>query len=64
MKLGINGLGRLGKHIFHLAKEDPDIEIVTINELHLDTKNWLYMLKYDTIYGKREVSLDNIKTSH
>ena len=55
MKLGINGLGRIGKHIFHLAKEDPDIEIVTINELHLDTKNWLYMLKYDTIYGKREV---------
>lgn len=64
MRIGINGLGRIGKHIFHLAKEDPDIEIVAINELHLDTTNWLYMLKYDTIYGKREVSLDNIRTSH
>ena len=41
MRIGINGLGRIGKHIFHLAKEDPDVEIVAINELHLDTTNWL-----------------------
>ena len=52
IRLGINGLGRIGRHIFRLASKDNDIEIVLINEKVKDIKNWIYTISYDTIYGK------------
>ena len=60
IKLGINGLGRIGRHIFRLAAEDKDIEVVFINEKISDLNNWIYTIKYDTIYGKfeREIFVD------
>lgn len=60
MKIGINGLGRIGRAIFRRALEMDDIEICAINEANPDIGNICYTLNYDTIYG----SLDNpIKVS-
>ena len=39
IRLGINGLGRIGRQIFRLASKDKDIEIVLINEKIPDIKN-------------------------
>tara|TARA_Y100000589_G_scaffold329009_1_gene374469 strand:- start:4201 stop:5250 length:1050 start_codon:yes stop_codon:yes gene_type:complete len=60
IKLGINGLGRIGRNIFRLAAEDKDIEVVFINEKISDLNNWIYTIKYDTIYGKfeRDICVD------
>ena len=60
MKIGINGLGRIGRAIFRRALEMDDVEICAINEANPDIGNICYTLNYDTIYG----SLDNpIKVS-
>ena len=61
IKIGINGLGRIGRHIFRMAALDDDIEIVLINEKIEDINNWIYTISYDTIYGKfdAEMSIDN-----
>tara|TARA_B100000242_G_scaffold293940_1_gene273795 strand:+ start:1280 stop:2329 length:1050 start_codon:yes stop_codon:yes gene_type:complete len=52
MKIGINGLGRIGRAIFRRALEIDDIEISVINEKNPDIENVCYTLNYDTIYGQ------------
>ena len=51
MKIGINGLGRIGRAIFRRSLEMEDIEICVINEINPDIGNIAYTLNYDTIYG-------------
>jgi glyceraldehyde 3-phosphate dehydrogenase len=51
IKIGINGFGRIGRLVFRAALTKNDIEIVGINDL-IDVDYMVYMLKYDTIHGK------------
>ena len=52
IKVGLNGLGRIGRHIFKMCIDDPMIDLVGINEINPDLNNWAYTLNYDSIYGK------------
>ncbi len=63
LKVGLNGLGRIGRHIFKMCIEDPMIELVGINEVNPDLNNWAYTLNYDSIYGqsKYKVEVENKK---
>ena len=51
IKVAINGFGRIGRNVFKLAFERPDIEIIGINDL-TDTKTLAHLLKYDSTQGK------------
>lgn len=50
MKVAINGFGRIGRPVFKIAFENPDMEVVAINDLG-ELDNLAYLLKYDTAYG-------------
>ncbi len=50
IKIGINGFGRIGRLVFRAAVENPQVEVVGINDL-FDAKQLAYMLKYDTLHG-------------
>jgi glyceraldehyde 3-phosphate dehydrogenase len=50
IKVGINGFGRIGRLVFRAASENPNIEIVGINDL-FDSAQLAYMLKFDSIHG-------------
>ena len=50
-RIAINGFGRIGRLFFKAAYEDPELEIVAINDLG-DVENLAYLLKYDTVYGR------------
>ena len=50
IKIGINGFGRIGRLVFRAAVENPNVEVVGINDL-FDSKQLAYMLKYDTLHG-------------
>lgn len=50
MKLAINGFGRIGRAAFKIALENPEIEIVAINDL-TDAKTLAHLVKYDSAYG-------------
>ena len=52
IKLGLNGLGRIGRHIYKMCIDDPLIDLVGINEINPDINNWAYTLNYDSIYGQ------------
>ena len=51
IKIGINGFGRIGRLVFRAAQERDDILVVGINDL-IDVEYMAYMLKYDTMHGK------------
>jgi glyceraldehyde 3-phosphate dehydrogenase len=57
IKVGINGFGRIGRFVFRAAQERNDIEIVGINDL-CPVDYLAYMLKYDTMHGQFEGSID------
>ena len=51
IKVAINGFGRIGRNVFKIALERPEIEVVGINDL-TDTKTLAHLLKYDSTQGK------------
>jgi len=59
MKVAINGLGRIGRAFLKEAWNNPEIEIVAVNDLG-DIANMAYLLKYDTVYGiwKHEIKVE------
>lgn len=52
VKVGINGFGRIGRLVFRAAVENPEVEIVGINDPFIDLDYMAYMLKYDTVHGR------------
>ena len=59
INIAINGFGRIGRLVFRAAIDNPNIEIVGINDL-IDANYMSYMLRYDTTHGRfnGEVSVD------
>lgn len=50
IKVAINGFGRIGRNVFRLLLNNPNIEVVAINDI-ADTKTMAHLLKYDSIHG-------------
>lgn len=50
-RVGINGVGRIGRAVFRHILARPDLEVVAINDLGNNPGNLCYMLKYDSIHG-------------
>jgi len=63
VKIGINGFGRIGRLVFRASLNNPNVEVVGINDPFIDLEYMQYMLKYDTVHGqfKGEISQDNGK---
>ena len=56
-KIGINGFGRIGRIAFRVAVNRPNIEVVGINDL-LEVEHLAYLLKYDSVHGKFDGTID------
>ena len=57
IKVGINGFGRIGRFVFRASTKRDDIEVVAINDL-LPVDYMAYMLKYDTMHGRFDGTVD------
>ncbi len=57
VKIGINGFGRIGRSLFRLAAQDPELTIVAVNDL-TDPKTALHLLKYDSVHRRFDAALD------
>ena len=57
IKIGINGFGRIGRLVFRAAQERNDIQVVAVNDL-IDVDYMAYMLKYDTVHGRFNGTVD------
>ena len=50
IKLAINGYGRIGRNLFRLLLNHPNIQVVAINDI-ADKKTMAHLTKYDSIHG-------------
>ena len=57
IKIGINGFGRIGRLVFRATLAHPDVDVVGINDL-ITPDYMAYMLKYDTMQGKFDGTVD------
>lgn len=57
IKIGINGFGRIGRLVFRAAMQREDVEVVGINDL-LNAEYMAYMLRYDSVHGKFNGSVE------
>jgi glyceraldehyde-3-phosphate dehydrogenase type I len=60
IKVGINGFGRIGRHILRIGLDRKGLEFVGINDIS-DSKTLAHLFKYDSIFGpyKGEVKSEN-----
>lgn len=50
IRVAINGFGRIGRRVFRLVQNHPNIQIVAVNDL-ADSKTLSHLLKYDSVHG-------------
>jgi glyceraldehyde 3-phosphate dehydrogenase len=58
MKVAINGFGRIGRLAFKCLLEKDNVEVVAINDL-TDNKTLAHLLKYDSVHGKFNGTVDH-----
>ena len=56
-RIGINGFGRIGRNVLRASLGDPSLEFVAINDL-TDAKTLAYLLKYDSVHGTLDASVE------
>ena len=52
VKIGINGFGRIGRLVARAAFDNPNAQIVAINDPFIDLEYMVYMLTYDSVHGR------------
>lgn len=50
IRIAINGFGRIGRSLFRLLLNHPQIQVVAVNDL-ADLSTMAHLLKYDSIHG-------------
>ena len=56
VKVAINGFGRIGRNVFRAQMDNPDIEIVAINDI-TDKSTLAHLLKYDSVLGNLDADV-------
>jgi glyceraldehyde 3-phosphate dehydrogenase len=61
--IAINGLGRIGRAALKILLDTPDLELVAVNDI-VPIENIVYLLKYDTVYGRQGKTVEEWKPDH
>lgn len=56
-RIGLMGLGRVGRNLFRLLYRDPDLELVAISDV-ANPEALVYLLKWDTLLGRFPEPID------
>jgi glyceraldehyde 3-phosphate dehydrogenase len=51
-QLGINGFGRIGRLVCRAAMENPESNVVAVNDPFLSVEYAAYQFKYDSVHGR------------
>ena len=60
VRIGINGFGRIGRSVFRILSERPEMQVAAVNDLY-DNEQLAYLLRFDTVMGvfPKEVAADD-----
>ena len=62
-KVAINGLGRIGRATLKIVMDTPGLDLVAANDIGA-SDNVVYLLKYDTVYGRYEKTVEATDDGH
>lgn len=57
IRVGINGFGRIGRNVFRVIAGRSGIDVLAVNDL-ADAKSLAMLLKYDSIHGRFDGSIE------
>ena len=60
LRILINGFGRIGRAITRINLEKDIFDLVAINDINGDVNNLLYLLKYDSTYGRLKARIKTV----
>ena len=60
IKVGINGFGRIGRLVYRAMANDPEVEVVAVNDLG-DVATMAHLLKYDSVHGRAFDSVEVVE---
>ena len=56
-RTAINGFGRIGRAALKLILDTPELDLAAVNDI-VPVENLAYLLRYDTVYGRYERSVE------
>ncbi len=62
IRVAINGFGRIGRNFFRTSYNDPNIEIVALNDL-TDSQTLAHLLTYDSVHGTFQADVQHTPDS-
>jgi glyceraldehyde 3-phosphate dehydrogenase len=62
VRVGINGFGRIGRIMLRASLDNPDIQIMAINDL-ADPETLAYLFYYDSVHGRYESPVEAFQDS-
>lgn len=62
LRIAINGLGRIGRHVLRRALVNSTISVVAVNDI-VPAENLAYLLKYDSTHGRLDADIQ-VKDDH
>jgi glyceraldehyde 3-phosphate dehydrogenase len=60
IRVAINGFGRIGRAFVRQTWDNPEVELVAVNDLG-SLEDFAYLLKYDTVYGRAPFEIEVMK---
>ncbi len=63
VKIGINGFGRIGRLVLRAACERDDVDVVGINDPFISPDYASYLLRYDSVHGKFNGTVEHTENS-
>lgn len=58
VRVGVNGFGRIGRLAFRAALGNPEVTVVGVNDPFIDLDYMVYMLKYDSVHGQFDGTIE------
>ncbi|ORZ02527.1 glyceraldehyde-3-phosphate dehydrogenase [Syncephalastrum racemosum] len=59
IQIGINGFGRIGRIVLRASLQNPEVQVVAINDPFIDLDYMVYMFKYDSTHGRYKGSVEH-----
>ncbi|MBD3415025.1 MAG: type I glyceraldehyde-3-phosphate dehydrogenase [Candidatus Aminicenantes bacterium] len=56
IKIGINGFGRIGRNFFRASFQDPQFDIIAVNDI-TSADTLAHLLKYDSVLGQLDADI-------
>jgi len=64
VKIGINGFGRIGRLVAKAAMQNPNVELVAVNDPFMDVEYMVYLFKYDSTHGRFKGEVEVADNGH